>query len=250
MLKLQTIVVAVNGDTDAFIQERVSAALAANPQIVDFRLQGVPSAAPSSASRAHAGGLYRKGQAFADLGQVDHYLFWTEEDVTPMLLGPYASDEERLVHAKLLRDRNDMDGIYRLDVPAGTPGVQVECFTGAEMQNEDLVTEICRSLARGDKNWARIATSDHLTFQFMGEEVLVNSEDRLTVATVLKQNLYLVKDETQDYVVTGLRLNEVFSMDMWRAEVAAAKTTTGYEQWLADKSLELERVCYAFPGKI
>lgn len=155
-----------------------------------------------------------------------------------------------MVHAKLLRERNAMDGIYRLDVPAGTPNVSVDCFTGAEMEDEDLVTEICRSLARGDKNWARIATSDHLTFQFMGEEVLVNAEDRLTVATVLKQNLYLVPGETQDYVVTGLRLNEVFSMDMWRAEVAAATTTTGYEQWLAEKSQELERVCYAFPGKI
>lgn len=250
MLKLQTIVVAVSGDNDASIQERVSAALAANPQIVDFKLQGEPSTAPSSANRAHVGGVYKKGQAFSDLERVDHYLFWTEEDVTPILLGPYASDEERLVHAKLLRDRNAMDGIYRLDVPAGTPNVSVDCFTGAEMADEDLVTEICRSLARGDKNWARIATSDHLTFQFMGEEVLVNSENRLTVATVLKQNLYLVPGETQDYVVTGIRLNEVFSMDMWRAEVAAAKTTTGYEQWLDEKSRELERVCYAFPGKI
>lgn len=250
MLKLQTIVVAVSGDNDASIQERVSAALAANPQIVDFKLQGEPSAAPSSATRAHVGGMYRKGQAFADIGGVDHYLFWTEDDVTPKLLGPYASDEERLVHAKLLRYRHNMDGIYRLDVPAGTPSVSVDCFTGAEIEEEDLITEICLSLTRGDKNWARIATSDHLTFQFLGEEVLVNSEDRLTVATVLKQNLYLVPGETQDYVVTGNRLNNVFSMDMWRAEVAAATTTTGYEQWLDEKSQELERVCYAFPGKI
>lgn len=250
MLKIQTVLVAVSGCTDAEIQGKISAALSGNRQIVDVMLKGQPLPAPSSANHAHVGGLYKSGQAFADLGKVDHYVVWTEEDVTPILLGPYESDEERLVQAKLLRDRNASDSMYRLDVPAGTPNVSVDTFTGEEMEGEDLVTEICRSLARGDKTWAQIATSDHLTFQFMGEEVLVNAKDRMTVARVLKQNLYLVPGETQDYVVTGMRLGEVFTMDMWRAEVAAAQTTAGYDQWLANKSLDLGRVCYAFPGKI
>jgi hypothetical protein len=250
MLKLQTLIVAVTGDTDADVKDKITSALRSNPQFVDFKLIGESSNASSSASLSQRGGNYEAGQAFAGLNGVDHYLFWTEGDVTPVLMGPYASDEERLVHAKLLRDRNDMDGLYRLDVPAGTPDVSVACFTGAEMQEEDLVTELCRSLARGDQDWARISSSEHLTFRFMGEEVLVNAQDCLAVATVLKQNLYLVQTMTQAYVITGSRLATVFTMDIWRADVAAGKTTVGYEQWLAEKASELERVCYAFPEKI
>ncbi len=250
MLKLQTIVVAVSGETDEEIKSKTRAALTGNSEIVDFTLAGQPRAPSSHGRSRFAGGIYRKGDAFDDHESLDRYLVWTEQDVHAVLAGPYGSEEERLIQARLLRDRDPDDGIYRLDVPAGTKDVALQVITGEEIEQEDLVTEICRSLARGDQNWAQIATSDHLTFQFMGEEVLVKAEDRLTVATVLKQNLYLMQGQTQDYVITGMRLGTVFTMDMWRSEVTAEKTTAGYEQWLSDKAAELDRVCYAFPGKI
>lgn len=250
MLRIQPIVVAVSGDTEEEINEKIRAALSGSSAIVDYMLAGVPRPASSVGNRRHAGGIYAKGDAFAGHEAKDHYLVWTEQDVHAVLSGPYGSEEERLVNARLLRDRHPEDGIYCLDVPAGTEHVAMKVITGEQIEQEDLVTEICLSLVRGEQNWAKIATSDHLTFQFQGDEVMVNSEDRLAVATALKQNLYLVQGLTQDYVITGVRLSTVFTMDMWRSEVSAEKTTVGYEQWLSDKASELHRVSYTFPGKI
>jgi len=64
----------------------------------------------------------------------EYYLIRIFGDVYPFIIGPFGSDDERLLSARTARESIDEDGLYRLDIVNGKP--VIDSFSGGELMNE------------------------------------------------------------------------------------------------------------------
>lgn len=167
--------------------------------------------------------------------QADRYLLTMEGDVEPVLEGPFASDELRLARARERRAESDDDGVYRLDVSAGAI-VEVEAFTGAEIEEDELSASILLDLVNGYGGIRRLKIDgglEHFTFQWGSDEVVVSPEWGAELARKVRSDLVIVDSMTSEIVLTRQAAMATLSIHDWYAQTKAKGIDLRYEDWAA-----------------
>ena len=256
MAKLVTIQLLVNEDDEADIFDGVNAVFedmgrSADDLIIDHRyLPGILDVS-AEINEAIAFNTYKEGEAFGPTGiEQDLYLLVMEGDVSPTLQGPFQTDEQRTGCAiQYRKDYSDDDGLYRLDVPRGTP-IEVGSFGGMELVENQLAKDLFYKLKRGETPIERLATSRYFEYELEGEQVLIDPETVDAIEAVAFESLVIKKLGVNEYMILESNARARISKDEWQEHVGNGTTESGFYDWRENRLSELVQASTVFTNGV
>lgn len=252
MAKLVTIQLLVNEDDEAHIFDGVNAVFedmgrSADALIIDHRfMPGIPDVS-AEINEAIASNTYQEGTAFGPTGtEQDLYLLVMEGDVSPDLQGPFQTDEQRTACAiQYRKDYSDDDGLYRLDVPRGTP-ITVGTFDGMELVENQLAKDLYYKLKRGETPIERLATGKYFEYELEGEQVLIDEETVDAIEEIAEESLVIQKLGVNDYMILESNARARVSKDEWQEHVGNGSTESSFYDWRENRLSELVQASTVF----
>lgn len=208
--------------------------------IIDHRMLPGVQRVSGEVDEAVRTGTYLLGSAFGSTGfEQDHYLLIMEGDVDPMLCGPFDSDADRIAKAISYREMNsDEDGLYRLDVPKGTP-VDLHCFLGMELVSNPMAEDLWRRLRLGEKPIMKRPGQAGFSHSLGEVPVEITVEDVLAIETLSGEALVVVNIDQVDYIVLKGNLRALVSKEEWLDAVSNGTTESGFHDWREDRFSQL-----------
>ncbi|ABE46884.1 hypothetical protein Bpro_5012 (plasmid) [Polaromonas sp. JS666] len=202
--------------------------------LLDFKIAGaVP--ADEKTTLAVANQSYREWEVFNDGKDTDHYLVVIEGDVSPVVSGRYESDPKRVQAAQAYRTKhgND-DGLYRLDVPKGTP-VALGAFAGAEVEGgevDELTNFVVSEILEGRCPIERINVpgSKYFTVLIAGDELVVDKVLLAALEERFSNELVEFSNGVSDFILPSGNVESAMQIQ-WAENTAAGHSNLSLEQW-------------------
>lgn len=202
--------------------------------VLDYKIVGaVP--ADEETTQAIANHTYQVSDVFSDGKDADHYLVVIEGDVSSVVNGPYESDPERVQAAQAYRiEHGNDDGLYRLDVPKGTP-VALGEFAGAEVEGgeeDELTNFVVSEILEGRCPIERINVpgSKYFTVLIAGDELVVDKDLLAALEERFSNELVEFSNGVSDFILPSGRVEGSMQIQ-WTENIAAGHTKLSLEQW-------------------
>lgn len=220
--KLHTIVSPIGSGTDE------------GSPVLDYKIVGaVP--ADEQTTLAIADKSYQEWDVFNNGKDTDHYLVVMEGDLSPVVNERYESDPKRVQAAQAYRIKygND-DGLYRLDVPKGTP-VTLGEFAGAEVdggEQDEFTNFVIGEILDGRCPIERINVpgSKYFTVFIAGDEVVVNKDLLAALKESFSDELVEFSNGMSDFILPSEEVESAMRLQ-WTESTAAGHTNLSLEQW-------------------
>ncbi len=184
---------------------------------------------------------YKPPHVFNGESDTDHYLVVMEGDISPELYGPYKSDALRVIAAQTYRvDNGDEDGVYRLNIPKGTP-VNIGVFAGAEVQCgvfDEFTNSVISAMLNNEPPIQRIHVpgAKYFTVFFAGDEILVDDDLLSTVSECFDSPLVEFTNGACDYLMPE-SLVRLAMHHQWSELSKAGHIQMAFENWF-EKNLK------------
>lgn len=202
--------------------------------LLDYKIVGaVP--ADEKTMLAIANKSYQEWEVFDGGKDIDHYLVVMEGDVSPVVSGRYESDPKRVQAAQAYRIKNGTDdGLYRLDVPKGTP-VTLGAFAGAEVdggEEDELTNFVVSEILEGRCPIERINVpgSKHFTVLIAGDELVVDKVLLAALEERFSNEFVEFSNGVSDFLLPSGEVESAMQTQ-WTENTAAGHTKLSFEQW-------------------